>query len=227
MEATENGALRSELQRGPPSGLSEAWTAPNSPHSCPFRGLPAVGELRRAAKAVPCAPPPGSLNEDQSAMAVHRPRSGGTPALTSVAFVRYPKMGLRWPRSSLFTGPATPPGAGKHFTGWFQARAYKVAAPDLPRHGHFDRRGIRFIPLRAHVDVASAANGLEPPLILVGHSLEGAVFKTTPTVSKTLESGGKLSGNFLKSLGFSQNRSARSRGRGPRSRWGGGRRPEG
>lgn len=64
----------------------------------------------------------------------------------------------------------------EHFTGWFEARGYAVAAPDLPRHGHFDRRGIRFTPLRAYVDaVASAAGGLEPPLILVGHSLGGFV----------------------------------------------------
>lgn len=63
-----------------------------------------------------------------------------------------------------------------HFTGWFEARGYTVAAPDLPHHGNLDHRGVQFTPLRAFVDaVGRAAAGLEPPLIIVGHSLGGFV----------------------------------------------------
>ena len=31
----------------------------------------------------------------------------------------------------------------EHFTPWFDARGYTVAAPDLPHHGGLDRRGVR------------------------------------------------------------------------------------
>ncbi len=55
----------------------------------------------------------------------------------------------------------------------------------------------------------------------------GFVFKTTPTVSKTLESGGKSSGTFLKTVGVSENRWVSARGRATGSRWGGGHRPSG
>jgi pimeloyl-ACP methyl ester carboxylesterase len=66
----------------------------------------------------------------------------------------------------------------EHFTGWFEARGYTVAAPDLPHHGGHDRRGIKSTPLSAYVDaVASAAAGLEPPLILAGHSMGGFVIQ--------------------------------------------------
>ncbi len=64
----------------------------------------------------------------------------------------------------------------EHFTGWFEARGYTVAAPDLPHHGDLDRRGILFSPLRAYVDaIAKAAAGLDRPLTIVGHSLGGFV----------------------------------------------------
>ena len=70
-----------------------------------------------------------------------------------------------------------------HFTGWFEARGYTVAAPDLPHHGNLDHRGIKTTPLSAYVDaIAGAAASLEPPLILVGHSMGGFI------VQKYLES---------------------------------------
>lgn len=63
-----------------------------------------------------------------------------------------------------------------HFTGWFEARGHTVAAPDLPHHGALDRRGIAFTPLRAYLDaVGRTAAGLDPPLIIVGHSMGGFV----------------------------------------------------
>jgi pimeloyl-ACP methyl ester carboxylesterase len=63
-----------------------------------------------------------------------------------------------------------------HFTDWFEARGYTVAAPDLPHHGHLDRRGVMSTPLRKYLDaVGRAAAGLEPPLVIVGHSLGGFV----------------------------------------------------
>jgi pimeloyl-ACP methyl ester carboxylesterase len=66
----------------------------------------------------------------------------------------------------------------EHFTGYFAARAYTVAAPDLPHHGDLDRRGLLVTPLQAYVDaVGRAAARLEPPLILVGHSLGGFVIQ--------------------------------------------------
>jgi pimeloyl-ACP methyl ester carboxylesterase len=65
-----------------------------------------------------------------------------------------------------------------HFTGWFEARGYTVAAPDLPHHGSLPRRGITFTPLSAYVDtVAQAAARLEPPLILIGHSMGGFIIQ--------------------------------------------------
>jgi pimeloyl-ACP methyl ester carboxylesterase len=65
-----------------------------------------------------------------------------------------------------------------HFTGYFEARGYTVAAPDLPHHGDLDRRGIILTPLKAYVDaVGRAAARLDPPLILVGHSLGGFVIQ--------------------------------------------------
>ena len=73
----------------------------------------------------------------------------------------------------------------EHFTGWFAARGYTVAAPDLPRHGDLDHRGIKTVPLSAYVDaVAGAAGRLAPPLILVGHSMGGFI------IQKYLESAG-------------------------------------
>jgi pimeloyl-ACP methyl ester carboxylesterase len=66
----------------------------------------------------------------------------------------------------------------ENFTGWFEARGYTVAAPDLPHHGDHDRHGIKSTPLSAYVDaVRSAAAGLEPPLILAGHSMGGFVIQ--------------------------------------------------
>jgi pimeloyl-ACP methyl ester carboxylesterase len=65
-----------------------------------------------------------------------------------------------------------------HFTPWFEARGYIVAAPDLPHHGDLDRRGLKTTPLSAYVDaVASAAGALDPPLILVGHSMGGFIIQ--------------------------------------------------
>jgi pimeloyl-ACP methyl ester carboxylesterase len=65
-----------------------------------------------------------------------------------------------------------------HFTGWFEARGYTVAAPDLPHHGSHSRRGLTFTPLSAYVDaVAQAAARLEPPLILIGHSMGGFIIQ--------------------------------------------------
>ena len=66
----------------------------------------------------------------------------------------------------------------EHFTPWFEARGYTVAAPDLPGHGDLGRRGIKTIPLTAYVDaVACAAASLKPPLILVGHSMGGFIIQ--------------------------------------------------
>lgn len=63
-----------------------------------------------------------------------------------------------------------------HFTGWFEARGYTVAAPDLPHHGSLDHRGVMSTPLRTYLDsVGHAAGGLAPPLVIVGHSLGGFV----------------------------------------------------
>ena len=66
----------------------------------------------------------------------------------------------------------------EHFTPWFEARGYTVAAPDLPHHGGRDRRGLTTTPLSAYVDaVAAAAASLPPPLILAGHSMGGFVIQ--------------------------------------------------
>jgi pimeloyl-ACP methyl ester carboxylesterase len=66
----------------------------------------------------------------------------------------------------------------EHFVGWFQARGYTVAAPDLPHHGDLDRGGIKTVPLSAYVDaVANAARSLPLPLILVGHSMGGFIIQ--------------------------------------------------
>jgi alpha-beta hydrolase superfamily lysophospholipase len=63
-----------------------------------------------------------------------------------------------------------------HFTGWFEARGYTVSAPDLPHHGDLDRRGVISTPLQVYVDaVGRAAADLEPPLVIVAHSLRGFV----------------------------------------------------
>ncbi len=63
-----------------------------------------------------------------------------------------------------------------HFTGWFEARGYTVAAPDLPHHGDQDHSGINTISLSAYVAaVADTAATLGPPLILVGHSMGGFI----------------------------------------------------
>ena len=64
----------------------------------------------------------------------------------------------------------------EHFTGWFQARGYTAAAPDLPHHGNLNHRGIKTTPLSAYVAAAAeAAASLDPPLILVGHSMGGFI----------------------------------------------------
>ena len=66
----------------------------------------------------------------------------------------------------------------EHFTGWFEARSYTVAAPDLPHHGDQDRAGLKTTPLSAYVDaVAAAAAGLDQPLVLVGHSMGGFIIQ--------------------------------------------------
>ena len=66
----------------------------------------------------------------------------------------------------------------EHFTGWFEERGYAVAAPDLPHHGSLPSRGLTFTPLSAYVDaVAQAAASLEPPLILIGHSMGGFIIQ--------------------------------------------------
>jgi pimeloyl-ACP methyl ester carboxylesterase len=71
----------------------------------------------------------------------------------------------------------------EHFTGWFEARGYTVAAPDLPHHGGLRRRGIRFASLKDYVNAVDAvAAALGRPLILVGHSMGGFI------VQKYLES---------------------------------------
>ena len=55
----------------------------------------------------------------------------------------------------------------EHFTPWFEARGYTVAAPDLPCHGGLDRAGLKTAPLSAYVGaVAHAAAGLPPPVPL-------------------------------------------------------------
>lgn len=65
-----------------------------------------------------------------------------------------------------------------HFTGWFEARGYTVAAPNLPHHGELDQRGLKGTPLAAYVEaVANAALSLEPAVILVGHSMGGFVIQ--------------------------------------------------
>jgi pimeloyl-ACP methyl ester carboxylesterase len=65
-----------------------------------------------------------------------------------------------------------------HFTGWFEALGYTVAAPDLPHHGDLNRDGLKFTPLSAYVDaVAQEAVRLEPPLILIGHSMGGFIIQ--------------------------------------------------
>ena len=67
-----------------------------------------------------------------------------------------------------------------HFTGWFEALGYTVAAPDLPHHGDLNRDGLKFTPLSAYVDaVAQEAVRLEPPLILIGHSMGDSSYKST------------------------------------------------
>ena len=66
----------------------------------------------------------------------------------------------------------------EHFTPWFEARGYTVAAPDLPCHGGLDRAGLKTAPLSAYVGaVAHAAAGLPPPVILAGHSMGGFIIQ--------------------------------------------------
>lgn len=47
----------------------------------------------------------------------------------------------------------------EHFTAWFEARGYTVAAPDLPHHGDLDRRGLLVIA------VLAAEPLVRPPLV--------------------------------------------------------------
>ena len=50
--------------------------------------------------------------------------------------------------------------------------------PDLPGRGALDRRGLKITPLSAYVDaVATAAGGLDPPVILAGHSMGGFIIQ--------------------------------------------------
>ena len=66
----------------------------------------------------------------------------------------------------------------EHFTGWFEERGFSVSAPDLPSHGEFDHSGVKRIPLGTYVHtVAAAAGQLEPPVILVGHSMGGFIIQ--------------------------------------------------
>ena len=66
----------------------------------------------------------------------------------------------------------------EHFTGWFEERGYSVSAPDLPSHGEVDQSGVKRIPLGTYVDtVAAAARQLEPPVILIGHSMGGFIIQ--------------------------------------------------
>jgi len=56
-----------------------------------------------------------------------------------------------------------------------------VSAADFPAHGELDRSGLMRIPLNAYVQaVASAAESLERPLALVGHSMGGFIIQKYP-----------------------------------------------
>src|SRR5215469_14124945 len=66
-----------------------------------------------------------------------------------------------------------------HFTGWFEARGYTEAAPDLPYHGDLNHHGITFTPLSAYVtSVVEGAARLEPPMMLIGHSMGGFIIRS-------------------------------------------------
>ena len=60
----------------------------------------------------------------------------------------------------------------EHFTPWFEARGYTVAAPDLPHHGGRDRRGLKATPLSAYVGaVAGAAQAAVAGQVGGGHGV--------------------------------------------------------
>jgi pimeloyl-ACP methyl ester carboxylesterase len=66
----------------------------------------------------------------------------------------------------------------EHFVGWFRNRGYHVAAPDLPHHGDLDRDGLKQATLRTYAQaVREIASVLEPPMVLIGHSMGGFVIQ--------------------------------------------------
>jgi len=66
----------------------------------------------------------------------------------------------------------------EHFTEWFERRGYHVTAPDLPCHGEQDRTGVKKIPLDTYIaTIAAEAAMLEPPVILIGHSMGGFIIQ--------------------------------------------------
>jgi len=66
----------------------------------------------------------------------------------------------------------------EHFVRWFSNRGYHVTAPDLPHHGDLDRDGLKRATLRSYVEaVSETASGLEPPLVLIGHSMGGFIIQ--------------------------------------------------
>lgn len=65
----------------------------------------------------------------------------------------------------------------ERFRTWFGERGYRVVAPDLRKHGaDADRAGLRWTRIGDYVeDVERALDGLEGPVVLVGHSMGGLI----------------------------------------------------